>query len=99
MPSELGKERLLSTHPTSGEQDQDQAEKPSDGPAREPGSGGDKGSTSQDQPEPNDGDHASAGSGERAATPDLGAEQPADSNERADDRVRVVEPSELKNKR
>jgi hypothetical protein len=88
----------LSTHPTSGEQDQEQAEKPSDGPAREPGSGGDAGSTSQDQPEPNDGTHASSGPGERSATPDIDPEQPADSNERADDRVHVVQPSELKNK-
>ena len=86
----------MSTHPNSDAPDQDQVEQPSDGPAREPGAGGDAGSTSQDQPEPeSEAASSTASAGERSDRPDLDAEPPADSNERADDRATVLEPSDL----
>jgi hypothetical protein len=66
---------------------------PADGPAREPGSGTDPGSTSQDQPEPNDGG-ASTGddSSGRPGAHEPDAEHPQDSNEKADERATVVDP-------
>jgi hypothetical protein len=83
----------MESHPGPDGPDQDQLSEPSDGPARAPGSDRDPGSTSQDQPDSASADSSSdAGVGERAAHPGHEAEGPSDSNERADERVRVVDP-------
>ncbi|MCA1707792.1 MAG: hypothetical protein LC808_32780 [Actinobacteria bacterium] len=83
----------MGTHPDPEAPDDQQLAGPSDGPAREPGSGGDAGSTSQDRPDSSSADaSSSAGAGQRADPPGHEAEGPADSNERADERARVVAP-------
>lgn len=79
----------MATHPTGEDHNQDAAGAPADGPGRgEPGPGGDHGATSQDKPSA-----SAAGQGEgveeRAGHP---PGEPADSNERADDRATVVGP-------
>ena len=62
--------------------DEGRDNQPADGPDS------DTGSTSQDEP----GGGSSTGAGDRAGKSDHDPEPPGDSNERADERVEVVDP-------
>jgi hypothetical protein len=76
----------MSTHPDS-DPDKDQAQQPADGPEA------DTSSTSQDEPEAGDAGSPN-GAGDRVDDRDHDPESPGDSNERADARVEIQQPSE-----
>lgn len=75
-----------------GENEEREVERPADGPARgEPGRDEEEpGRTSQGKP--GEGAANAATPEEEAGRPALEPDHPADTNERADDRARVVEP-------
>jgi hypothetical protein len=83
----------METQPTR-EDDSSQEQQPADGPAREPGSGGDAGSTSQDQPA--EGSGGAEGNGpDPVQQTERSSEGPFDSNEGADSKATVVGPDDV----
>ena len=80
----------MSTQPNP-ETDGSQTEQIPDGPASEPGAGGDRGATSQDQPA-DTGERAEARPEGEPADMERKADVAFDSNEKGDERATIVGP-------